>query len=135
MSMASTRTAIKEAIESATLRAYDFLPAAPQLPCAVVGWPSTLNPHAAFGDNPSMELPVYVMVAFNNNRSADDNLEQYIATTGDASVIAAVEAISAAYRVAEVRDFGVIAVGEQPINSTAPTPRALSCTLVVQVME
>lgn len=135
MSLASTRTDIKTAIETVGLRTFDYLPSSPNLPCAVVGWPITLNPHSGFGDVPDMTIPVFLMVAFNNNRSADDNLEQYCTTSGDLSVIAAIEAISDAHHVAEIRDFGVIVVGEQPPNTTAPPSRALSCTLVVQIME
>ena len=92
MSLATIRTNLKEAVDTTGLRTYDYLPGSPALPCAVIGWPTSFEPHAGFGDVPNMEIPVTVMVPFQSNRSADANLEQYLTTSGSLSVVAAIEA-------------------------------------------
>ena len=127
MSLATVRTALADAVDNTGLRSYDYLPGSPALPCAVVGWPTSFEPHAGFGDVPNMEIPVMIMVPFQGNRSADANLEQYLTTSGSLSVVAAIEAASAAYRVPVVRDFGVITIGDAG-------QLALACTVIVNVL-
>jgi len=126
MSLATVRTALADAVDNTGLRSYDYLPGSPALPCAVVGWPASMKPHGGFGDVPNMEIPVMILVPFQGNRSADDNLEQYLTTSGSMSVVAAIEAASNAYSVPDIRDFGVITIGDAG-------QLALACTIVVQV--
>lgn len=125
MSFSTHRAAIKEAIEP-TLRCYDYLPGSPATPCAVIGWPTSFDPHAAVGDVADYTIPVTLMVPFATNRAADEKLEALIVTTGDESIVAAIEAVSSAYRVQSVTEFGPITVGDSG-------QLALSCVVNVNV--
>jgi len=125
-SISTTRTAIKEAVEGMGLRAFDYAPNNLPTPCAIIGFPSRYIPNDTFGDTASFTIPVTVYVSYASNRAAEDNLESYLATSGDASVLAAIDELGSSYGVAQVRDFGVLE------NATGQ-PVALGCVVDVEV--
>lgn len=128
MSLTTTRTAIQTAIATINgLRCYGTIPGAPQLDCAVIGWPDEFNPHTGFGDIVDYIIPVWLMVGFQSNRSADTRLMKYLDTTGAMSVIAAIETGHAGWNVPSVHDFGPITIGDSG-------QLALACILDVHVM-
>lgn len=125
-SISTVRTAIKDALVAMPLRAFDYAPQNLPTPCAIVGFPSRYNPNDTFSDTASFVLPVSIYVGYASNRAAEDALESYLATSGDSSVIATIEAIGANYAVNAVRDFGVL-------QNDAGQPVALGCVVEVEV--
>ena len=120
--LSTTRTAIKDALDAAGLRAYDYAPSSLNTPCVIVGFPTRYNPNDTMSDTNSYTIPVTLYVSYAANGPAEDALEDMIPT-----VIDAVEDISGAYSVAVVRDFGVLENGNaQPI--------ALGCVVDVDVL-
>ena len=125
-SIADTRTAIMEAVEAIPLRCFDYAPQNLPFPCAVVGFPSRYDPSDTFSDTATLTIPVTLYVRYSSNRAAEDELESYLDTSGDLSIIAAVEAIGSNYVVAAVRDFGLL-------TGTNDQPIALGCVVDVNV--
>jgi len=125
-SISDTRAAIKDALVSINVRAYDYSPNTLSNPCAIVGFPTRYLPSDTLSDTATFTIPVTMYVGYAANRAAEDNLESYLNTSGDASIIAAVEAIGDEYHVAAVRDFGVL-------QNEDGAPIALGCVIDVEV--
>lgn len=126
-SIATVRSALQSAISNIPLRCYDFFPTNLNPPCAIVGFPTEYLPNDTFGDTARMVVPVSVYVGYASNRAAEDALESFLATSGDSSVIVAIEDISTGYTVRSVRDFGLVE------NSNGQTV-ALGCVIEVDVL-
>ena len=124
-SIADARAAIKAQVET-VVRCYDYSP--PQLspPCAVVGLPTVYDINDTYGDTATMQIPVSLYVPYAANRAAEDHIQRLLASSGDESVLAAIEDCGVGYSVAAVRDFGVL-------ETTQGQPYALGCTIEVSV--
>lgn len=74
--LAAMRAALKSNI-AGTLTAfqvYDYEPKNPKYPCAIVSWPTDLNPMAAFGGVVDCVFPVRFQVIWNGDESSDQAL-------------------------------------------------------------
>ena len=125
-SIATTRTAIADALTAAGFRAFDHSPQNLPTPCIVVGFPTRYNPNDTLSDTASFTIPVTVYVTYSSNRAAEDNLEAMLATSGTGSVISTIETIGGNYAVSQVRDFGVL-------EDDNGNPVALGCVVDVDV--
>jgi hypothetical protein len=92
MKPSSIRDALKKQLEQIKgLRAYDIMPDLPQPPCAVVGQLDfTFDLNNSRGLDQA-NLDVYVLVQRFSERTAQDNLDKYLAGSGDYSIKAAIE--------------------------------------------
>lgn len=125
-SIATTRTAIADALTAAGFRAYDHSPQNLAPPCVIVGLPTRYAPNDSFSDTASFTIPLTVYVTYASNRAAEDNLEAMLSSSGTSSVVGVVDAIGGNYVVTQVRDFGVLEDGNgQPV--------ALGCVVEVDV--
>lgn len=124
-SIATTRTAISDALTAAGFRAFDHSPQNLPPPCIVVGFPTRYAPNDTMSDTASFSIPVTCYVPYSSNRAAEDNLEAMLSTSGTGSVIATIEAIGGNYVVSQVRDFGLLEQDGQPV--------ALGCVVEVDV--
>lgn len=120
--LSATRTAIRDALDTAEVRAFDYSPPNLPTPCAIVGFPTRYNPNDTMSDTNSYTIPVSLYVGYGSNGAAEDALEDLIPT-----VIDAIEDISSAYSISAVRDFGVLE------NANAQ-PIALGCVVDVEVL-
>lgn len=137
-SLAAVRRGIKRTLDNVSgLQAvYGYIPPAPTPPCAIVGWPQTvdLQPYL---NNPSTRLevtiPVRVLVTMSDNKNADLNLGEFCELAGSSSIYEAfandptlgdidVEAV-----VTSVTDFGPITLAEGGLIY-------LACTFLVDVI-
>jgi hypothetical protein len=125
-SIATTRTAIANALTAAGFRAFDYSPQNLPPPCVIVGLPTTYRPNDSLSDTATFTIPVTCYVTYASNRAAEDNLEAMLASSGTGSVIATIEAIGSSYAVSQVRDFGVL-------EDTNGQPVALGCVVDVDV--
>lgn len=126
-SIATTRTAISDALTDAGFRAFDHSPSNLPAPCIIVGFPSQYRPNDTLSDTAGFTIPCTVYVPYSAGRAAEDNLEAMLATSGTGSVIATIEAIGGNYAVTQVRDFGILEDGNgQPV--------ALGCVVEVDVL-
>lgn len=127
MSITSTRAAIAAALTANTsLTVYDTVVGNPVPPCAVVGWPESFNPHAAFGDNADYVIPVILMVSFQTN-DADGALMAYLDKSGGWSVIDIIETANNAWHIPTVHDVGPMVISDAG-------NKALACIIDVHVM-
>jgi len=124
-SISDARDAIREQVAT-LLRCYDVYPEQPQPPCAVVGLPSTYEPNDSMSDTATMTIPVLLYVPYQSNRTAEALMQRYLATSGDDSVLALIEAAGENYGVTTVRDFDVVATGQGQ-------PAMMVCTIEVVV--
>lgn len=114
------RNAIKALVATVDgIRAFDYAPASPPFPTAVIGFPTEYDPHATFGGGRDLTIPVTVYVGYGNTRAAEDQLEAFIDP-----IVDAIET-TPAYQVAGVRNFSVESVNDTPV--------ALSCQIMVSV--
>jgi hypothetical protein len=92
MKPSSIREALKKQLEEIKgLRAYDTMPDLPQPPCAVVGQLDfTFDLNNSRGLDQA-NLDVYVLVQRFSERTGQDNLDKYLAGSGDYSIKAAIE--------------------------------------------
>lgn len=124
-SIADARAAIKAQVET-VVRCYDYSPPQISPPCAVVGLPSLYDINDTYGDTASMTIPVSLYVPYAANRAAEDRMQVLLASSGDDSVLAAINDTGIGYSVTGVRDFGVL-------ETTQGQPFALGCTIEVSV--
>lgn len=92
MKPSSIRDALKKNLQTIKgLRAYDTMPDLPQPPCAVVGQLDfTFDLNNSRGLDQA-NLDVYVLVQRFSERTGQDNLDKYLAGSGDSSIKAAIE--------------------------------------------
>jgi hypothetical protein len=124
-SIATVRADLLEACET-VVRAFDYMPTDLPGTLAIVGFPTTYRPVDSTS-SAIMIVPVTLYVPYTANRAAERDLEPYLATTGDDSLIAAIHAQSTAYSVDNVRDFGVL-------ENAQGQPVKLGCVLEVTVL-
>jgi hypothetical protein len=94
MNISNIRDGLKVRLATiAGLRAYDTIPDNFSPPAALVAPPSVIRYGASLGSGwDSVTLIVRVLVAKATDRSAQDRLDAYLASSGASSVIAAIEA-------------------------------------------
>lgn len=124
-SIADAREAIKTQVAT-LLRCHDYMPQQIAPPCVIVGLPTNYDVNDTQGDTATLTIPVMLYVPYASNRAAEDQIERYLATSGDDSVLALIEAAGEGYAVTGVRDFGTL-------DNTQGTPTALGCTIEVTV--
>lgn len=87
----NVRAELKKAIATVIPRVFDYIPDQIPTPAAVVG-NLTLNfDNAQSRGSDSADVDVIIIVSRMNERGAQDKLDAYLASTGDASIKTAIE--------------------------------------------
>ncbi len=133
MNLSGVRTGLKNVLDAvAGLNVYDYQLDAPNLPAAIVRMPATIDPRAVFGgDNWTYQIPVMLLISMIGDRSADQQLEDFLQQSGTGSVVAALSAdptlggVCMSADVVEVTNFGYLTVRDGQ--------EVMSCDLLVEV--
>lgn len=102
------RQALADVLEAADLRAYAYFAEAPQPPCAVVQFPTSITP-AAFGDVWDYVFPVQVMVARVTDERSQDALDDLLSSVVDLIESADLSGVS-------VTITGIDGIGDLQVN-------------------
>lgn len=95
----------------AGLTAYDTVPSAPSVPCAVMH-PGVINFHPVFGAGTTVGFNIQILVQLSDFRSAQDALDAYVSTGTNQSIVDALEDDACTITVTSADGYGMVAISD-----------------------
>jgi hypothetical protein len=134
-SLRDIRVGLAASLATLDIRAHDTWPAVIVPPAAIVR-PLSGSFHDTFDDDVVVRLELTLLLQLGDLRSAQEQLDAYIAPSGSSSIKALLEAdpslgdVVHSVAVSGWRDYGILQVGE---NADARGPEFIGCKFDVEI--
>lgn len=116
MSLGQVRTALAGAMSGLGFTTYAVLPGSPELPAAVVGFPSSIQYHQTLAGGAEYTFPVTLIAPWTDEESAQQLIDTAVSYGATGSVVSALESATGTYwdslYVASASNFQPMTIGE-----------------------
>ena len=116
MSLGQVRTALAEAMSGLGFTAYAVLPGMPELPAALVGFPTSIEYHQTLAGHSQYTFPVSLIAPWTDEESAQQLIDTAVSYGATGSVVSALESSTStawdSLYVASASNFTPMTIGE-----------------------